>query len=498
VDHLTANIQASKPLAASSMPVWDAVARAVSPNAAASAPSAWDMLGHSLSLSEERPQVVTGVESAHQTTRAGVPYVVIRNPAANTYLKLDPREFDLMRLMDGTRTIHELVIVYYQQNGVPAVSRIIDLVRLLQKTSFLTAPAQDAYTMLDKTLHGQDATTLLQRLVRGFMLTEFPLRDIDARLDAWYHAWGWVFFTRTAVFLGLGLTIIGSLFYALEFARQRYSLFHMGDSYLASFAVMFGTSMLALLIHEMGHALAVKHAGRHIPRGGFLLYYGMLVGYVDTTDVWMAPRRMRMMTAFAGMWTGLVLGGLCGVAVYFLPEGPLGAFLFVWGFVFLVSNLFNFNPFLELDGYYLLIDLIEKPKLRARALAFVRGPLWEKIVRRERLTREEYFFALFGFASLAHSLFAVYLAVFVWERRVWKLIEEALTSNNLLVQAGVLLLGAMVTIPLAMGLWGLAQQWLASATQKISRLSQRANVQRHRQASETLRAVPLWAKAPEA
>ena len=488
-----------KPLATVDLPVWDALDNALSSSDRdALNVSAWDTLAHALSLSEERPQVVPSVESAQQTTRAGAAYVVIRNPAAHTYLKLDPPEFELMRLMDGARTIRELVIAYYQQNGVLAMSRIIDLVRLLKKNSFLTDPAQDAYTMLGKAIHGRDAAALVLRLVRGFMLTEFPLRNIDACLGAWYRAWGWVFFTRPAGWFGLALTIIGSLFYIAEFSRERYNLFRMGDSYLAGFAVMFGMGMTMLLIHEMGHALAVKHAKRFVPRGGFLLYYGMLAGYVDTTDVWMAPRRMRMMTAFAGMWTGLVLGGACGVAVYLLPEGPLGAFLFLWGFVFLVDNLFNLNPLMELDGYYLLVDLVEKPMLRARALTFVRGPLWKKLLRRARLTGEEYFFALFGLASFAYSLFAIYLAVFAWERRVWKLVEEALTSNNLFAQAGVLILGIGATIPFALGLWGMAKQWIASASQKISWLSRRATVRRHREALEALRAVPLWAKVPEA
>ena len=68
------------------------------------------------------------------------------------------------------------------------------------------------------------------------------------------------------------------------------------------------------------------------------------------------------------------------VLVALLPDGPLGAFVYTWGAAFLVSNLFHFNPLLELDGYYLLSDAANLPNLRARAsdrfTAYVRWLLW--------------------------------------------------------------------------------------------------------------------------
>ena len=92
---------------------------------AAPQPSVWDALALALSPIEQRPRVVANLEAAHQHTRAGTAYVVIRNPAANSYLKLDPREYDLLPLMDGTRTVKALVVEYYQRNGVLALPRVM-------------------------------------------------------------------------------------------------------------------------------------------------------------------------------------------------------------------------------------------------------------------------------------------------------------------------------------------------------------------------------------
>src|SRR6185503_9618997 len=55
--------------------------------------------------------------------------------------------------------------------------------------------------------------------------------------------------------------------------------------------VLLGLNVLALACHELGHALAAKHAGRRVPVAGFLVYFGIPSIFVDTTDVWMSGRR---------------------------------------------------------------------------------------------------------------------------------------------------------------------------------------------------------------
>ena len=173
--------------------------------------------------------------------------------------------------------------------------------------------------------------------------------------------------------LGTGAGLAGLVLFLLELGRDRLDLFHVRGSVVSGFLLMAVLTAATRVVHELGHGLAVMHAGRSV-RAGVMLYYGLPVPFVDTTDIWMAPRRMRMLVSLAGPWTGVAFGGLCTLAAVLLPAGPVGAFLFAWGFVLLLNALLNLNPLLELDGYYLLVDLVEKPMLRARAIAFVRGP----------------------------------------------------------------------------------------------------------------------------
>lgn len=263
--------------------VWDTLSSALQTQSDHSEASVWTVLQRALLPIQARPRVVTTLEVAAQTTASGKPYFVLRNTAQNTYLKLEPREYELVGLMDGTRTVQQLVVEYFTRNGVLAVPRVTGLVQLLATHAFLTAPALDVYQALDTKLRAFRATERASRLAQGFVAFEFALNNIDVFMTRLYRAVGWFFFTRPAIWAGIALSALGPLIYVEEFARGRYPLLQVGGSYLAAFGLFFVFQFVTLVIHELGHAMAVKRAGRSVPRGGLMMYYGFPAGFVDTT-----------------------------------------------------------------------------------------------------------------------------------------------------------------------------------------------------------------------
>src|SRR4029453_17586310 len=91
-------------------------------------------------------------------------------------------------------------------------------------------------------------------------------------------------------------------------------------------------NVLALAGHELGHALAAKHAGRRVPAAGLLVYFGIPSVFVDTTDVWMAGRRARLLTTLSGPAAGLLLAGLAQITGLLFPAMAGWAFklAFAW------------------------------------------------------------------------------------------------------------------------------------------------------------------------
>ena len=194
------------------------------------------------------------------------------------------------------------------------------------------------------------------------------------------------------------------------------AVFLTNGSYLLGAVVLLLLNVLALACHELGHALATKHAGREVPAAGFLVYFGIPSVFVDTTDVWMAGRRARILVTAAGPATGLVLAGsmqLVGLAVPAL--GPLA---FKLAFAWYLNVLFNLNPFLTLDGYYLLMDWLEIPNLRARGLSWVSSRLRGRPPRWSGLDREGRIVALYGVLAVLWLAIAANLAYRIWADRV--------------------------------------------------------------------------------
>jgi CRP-like cAMP-binding protein len=449
----------------------------------------WEALGRSLSPVEDRPCVVADLESAAYKTRGGSPYVVVHNPASHTYARLDPREFELLPLMDGRHSVKELVVAYYRRYGVLALARVAGLVGLLREQHFLTASPADSYTLLGARLRGNN-----QRLPSGAVTSG----SVDAVLTRAYIVWGHLFFHRAWLYLGLALGILGPSVVLLELTQGRYQLYDIGGWGALTILVLLALTLVALAIHELGHGLAVKHAGRRVHQAGVRLYFGLPAAFVDTTDIWMAPPAQRLLTAFAGPWTGLVLGGVLAIAAGLSPSGSPGTLLFTAAFVFVVDNLFNFNPLLELDGYYMLIDFLDRPLLRAQALAFVRGPLWSRLWHRQPLSRDEQLLSLFGLACVAYAVFAVVLALRAWQALLLPPIVSNLTSGDLLRQV----LGLAILLAIAAVVLLVVSSLVGRIVEPVGRwlewLSGRAAEHRHRQALSVLRTVPPWSELPAA
>jgi putative peptide zinc metalloprotease protein len=262
------------------------------------------------------------------------------------------------------------------------------------------------------------------RFLRGLLAAAKGQRLIVARIDPLvgflYKAGGRLLFTRVvAVLLGL-VALAGFGVFVWTWALGSQPVFLTGGSYAIGALVLLGLNVFALACHELGHALATKHAGRRVPAAGFLVYFGIPSVFVDTTDVWMAGRRARLLTTAAGPATGMVLAGAAQLVTLVYP--PLAPWTFKLSFAWYLNVAFNLNPFIALDGYYLLMDWLEVPNLRARAMAWLVARFRRRPPRFGDLDREGRLVALYGMLSLIWLVIAVNLAYRVYVDRVGGLI----------------------------------------------------------------------------
>jgi putative peptide zinc metalloprotease protein len=359
-----------------------------------------------------------GVEVARLSTVRGVGYVMLRSPdrAGSCYLRLTPEEWRLAELMDGSRTVARLVAEFARIAGRLAPDQVTRVVADLAGNRMLDELPVDAFRRLDRVHRRPWPVRLGRGLLAAARGQRVVLASVDPLVGFLYKAGGRLFFTRPVAVLCALVALAGLGIFGWVWAGGEQSVFLTGNSYAYGALVLLGLNVAALTCHELGHALAAKHAGRRVPAAGFLVYFGIPSVFVDTTDVWMAGRRARLVTTAAGPATGLVLAGVAQLVGLAYP--PVAPWMFKLSFAWYVNALFNLNPFMALDGYYLLMDGLEVPNLRARGLAWVVARLRRRPPRFGQLDREGRLVAIYGMLAVAWLVIAANLAYRVYTDRV--------------------------------------------------------------------------------
>ncbi len=173
------------------------------------------------------------------------------------------------------------------------------------------------------------------------------------------------------------------------------------------------TLLAVTTLHEFAHGLTCKHHGGEVHEVGFLLMYFMPCLYCNVSDAWLIPEKSkRLWVTLAGGYCDLVLWALAVFAWRVTLPGTLLNHL-AWLVVSLcgVRIVFNFNPFLKLDGYYLLSDLLGMPNLRRRAWESVTGHLRWLLWGSARPAPEPRGWFILGFGAMTWVYSIVFLGL---------------------------------------------------------------------------------------
>ncbi|MBN1889562.1 MAG: cyclic nucleotide-binding domain-containing protein, partial [Thermoflexales bacterium] len=187
--------------------------------------------------------------------------------------------------------------------------------------------------------------------------------------------------------------------------------------------------------------------------------------FVDTMDIWMEPKLRRIAVTWAGPYSSLIVGGICGLMAWLLPGGLLAHLAFKAAFLCYLGALVNLNPLLELDGYFILIDWLGMPNLRERSFAFIRSELWTKLKSAfasstslpgitpkspPLFNREETIFTAFGALAAGYTLYTLVVAAYFWQTRFSRLLVELWQRPDWPSKLAAVVFGVGVIVPAAL------------------------------------------------
>ncbi|MCP3870588.1 MAG: peptidase M50 [Gammaproteobacteria bacterium] len=180
---------------------------------------------------------------------------------------------------------------------------------------------------------------------------------------------------------------------------------------------------LVKILHELGHGFAIKRWGGEVHEMGIMLLVFVPIPYVEASVAGVFPeRRRRVVVGAAGIMVEAAIAAVAVIAWVNLGPGLLKDLCYDLFVVAGVSTvLFNGNPLLRFDGYYVMTDAIGIPNLATRSNRYY-GYLFKRYLFGVRdamspvtAAGERFWFLLYGLAAMVYRLFisltiAFYLA----------------------------------------------------------------------------------------
>jgi len=292
--------------------VWDALSQRVQ----AAPPEGdgnglWDRLKVLVDPTQFRPSLARDIEVKAFHLRWGNDYAMMANPRDLIHFQIDPGEAELLPLMDGTRTVKEIVVERFQESGDLELAGTVDFVRQLHVGNFLDRPFLD----VDAAVHrSMQSASLARRKGRQFAKTlSIEWSDAD-RLVRWLyrHLLKW-FFSRWVLAFAAIFALGGLLaFISVQLSGR----FHLsGKSAAVESLILLGLNYVLTFTHELGHAVVLTHYGRKIKSAGFMIYFGSPAFFVDSSDGLMMERKQRLVQVFAGPYAEMIVAGVASLFV---------------------------------------------------------------------------------------------------------------------------------------------------------------------------------------
>ncbi|HUO10370.1 MAG TPA: hypothetical protein VM008_18840 [Phycisphaerae bacterium] len=334
-------------------------------------------------VAELHPRLRTTVQISRQHFR-GQPWHVVQDHTNNAFFRLAEPAYRFIALLDGRRTVSEAWKLVNEQLGddAPTQGEAIQLLGQLYTSNLLqaevTADCHSLFQRYKKRRHRE-----LTGYLMNILFARLPLIDPDAFLERWLPLFGWIF---SPVGLVVWLILLAIAIHRIvNYPHWSTELTHSAKDLLSPDNLLWLYLAFACIkaCHEMGHAISCKKFGKQSGTGGEVHVIGIMllvftpVPYVDASSSWALQNKWhRAIVGAAGMWVELAIASIAAMIWAGTgdtgPYAPLHAFCYNVMFVASFSTVvFNANPLLRYDGYYILSDLLEIPNLGQRSKDYI-------------------------------------------------------------------------------------------------------------------------------
>lgn len=279
-------------------------------------------------------------------------FVIVEDSVRNKFFQIGILEFTLISNIDGQRSMREIVA----ELGHNSISETFaaQICQWLVQSNLAFSDTIDSCKRINAQVQSLEHANLIGKLNPvSFKIKLFnPTTALNAMFPVAKLALSKSFFVIWCISAVIGLKTIWSNWEA------------MGD---ASTGILSGYSWIWMLVvwlllkvlHEAAHGIACRKYGGEVPEAGILFLLFTPMAYVNVTSMWrFASRWHRIVVAAAGMYVELFIAFI-SIVVWSQSDGIIADTAFQ---IFIMSSvttiLFNANPLMRFDGYFILSDIL--------------------------------------------------------------------------------------------------------------------------------------------
>ncbi|MDR0705195.1 MAG: hypothetical protein LBF88_09420, partial [Planctomycetaceae bacterium] len=300
----------------------------------------------------------------------GRSYWIIKEPIGSRYFRFQEEEYAILRMFDGTHSLDDIKEKFEEEFPPQKISleELQHFLGQLHQSGLIIAATPNQGPELLKRKKKRFRQELFQKFT-NVLAIKFKGFDPDRILTFLLPFVRWFFHPAMIVCcLLLGLSAASLVLVNFDTFRSKLPEFYV---FFNPVNLIFLSMTLAgtKVLHEFGHGLTAKYFKGECHEMGVMILVLTPCLYVNVSDSWLLPNKWhRIAIAIAGVYVECVLASICTFLWWFSEPGLLNYLALNIMFVSSVSTvLFNINPLLRYDGYYILADWLEIPNLRQKA-----------------------------------------------------------------------------------------------------------------------------------
>ncbi|MFT5484980.1 MAG: putative peptide zinc metalloprotease protein [Halieaceae bacterium] len=367
-----------------------------------------------------KPRLKPQISISRQEQRGERKYA-LRDPISGSIQQYSEQAYTVLGLMDGERTLGEIWLLAGDllKDELPTQEDMISLLSSLYQMDMLYLDIPVNAVDLHRRLGKKQQAKQLQRVYSPLAVT-IPLLDPTRILDVLCPIID-LFMGKFMLFVyllvvGAGVTTAVQNFDALT-ANGADKILALDNLFL-----MWVLYPVLKIVHELGHAYTVRRYGGDVHEVGVMFLVLFPMPYVNASEsASFSSKHQRIAVAAAGLIVEFFLASLAVILWSMASDGLVKAIMYNLAFMAGVSTLlFNGNPLLKFDAYYMLSDYLEIPNMAKRGTAYW-GYLIKKWIFRFRDledpsvdSRERYWLFFYNLFSFAYRMFiSVTIILFV-------------------------------------------------------------------------------------